>query len=113
MVASLNPRLDLWDYGSETADWGHGDTPGTRQLALAILADATGYDAIAYDYHEAFATRVLGFAPPDQFAMHEVAVVSWVLHAVAEASPYTTLTNAMAQGANESERGKGGSRNVH
>jgi len=49
----LDPRLDLMNHSPDGFDWGYGGS-GPAQLALALLADAVGNDAIALRYHLEF-----------------------------------------------------------
>ena len=49
----LDPRLDLVNHSPTGLEWGyHGSGPA--QLALAMLADATGDDAKALQYYQQF-----------------------------------------------------------
>ena len=64
----LEPRLDLWNrtprptVAVATFDWGY-DGIGPSQLALAMLADATGDDQRALKNLLAFKRRMIGSLP--------------------------------------------------
>lgn len=49
----LNPRLDLFNHSPDGFSWGYGGS-GPAQLALALLADATGDDDLAVEAHQEF-----------------------------------------------------------
>lgn len=49
----LNPRNDLHNHSPEGFEWGYGGS-GPAQLALALLADASGDDQAALNHHQAF-----------------------------------------------------------
>lgn len=53
----LEPRADLYNHGSGM-DWGYLGS-GPAQLALALLADATGEGSLAVQYHQRFKERVV------------------------------------------------------
>lgn len=50
---ALPPRNDLSNHSPDGFEWGYGGS-GPAQLALALLADATGNDALALEYHQRF-----------------------------------------------------------
>lgn len=54
----VDPRLDLWRYGDGRLDWGRKAKDGSRQLALALLAHATGSDLLAVKFADLFAREV-------------------------------------------------------
>jgi len=52
-ITTLNPRTDLWNHSPTGFQWGYGGS-GPAQLALALLADATGDDRLAVHLHQPF-----------------------------------------------------------
>lgn len=52
-VYDLRPRNDLWNHSPDGFEWGYGGS-GPAQLALALLADALGDDALAVELHQHF-----------------------------------------------------------
>ena len=71
----LVPRFDLARY-ADGFDWGNGLTPGALQLAIALVADATGDDALAMVAHECFAELVLADLPTAKWAFSREQIVS-------------------------------------
>lgn len=65
LSGDLPMRLDLAQW-SASPDWG-SDTAGTRQLAIAVLANALGDDRAAVALGEMFATSVLQRLPARTF----------------------------------------------
>jgi Family of unknown function (DUF6166) len=55
----LEPRFDLRNHSPTGFEWGYGGS-GPAQLALALLADATGSDDIAMRFHQQFKLAVVG-----------------------------------------------------
>lgn len=71
----LDPRLDLKVYSAEGFEWGYwGDTPA--QLALALLADATGDDELATELHQRFKVRVVA-GLGGEWRLTEAMIVAW------------------------------------
>ena len=54
----LNPRLDLVNHSPAGLAWGYFGS-GPSQLSLALLADATGHDALALRLHQQFKEEVV------------------------------------------------------
>ena len=52
----LNPRLDLANKSPDGFQWGYAGS-GPAQLALALIADATGDDALALRTYQLFKER--------------------------------------------------------
>jgi len=71
----LVPRYDLARY-ADGFDWGNGLTPGALQLAIALVADATGDDALATVAHESFAELVLADLPTVKWAFSRDQIAS-------------------------------------
>ena len=75
-VRPLPSRLDLWEH-SVKLEWGYG-IGGPAQLALAILADATGSDSYAERHHHWFKQAVVMRLPWDGWELPESSVMDWV-----------------------------------
>lgn len=58
----LDPRLDLFNHSPDGFGYGYSGS-GPAQLALAILADATGSDERAIRLHQAFKEAVIARLP--------------------------------------------------
>jgi uncharacterized protein DUF6166 len=54
------------------------DSPGARQLAIALLADATGDDRLAYDAHPAYCADVIEYLKPAGWTLTHEDVLRWV-----------------------------------
>ena len=72
----LPSRLDLREH-SVNLEWGYG-MGGPAQLALAILADATGSDAYAERHHHWFKQAVVMRLAWDGWELPESRVWEWV-----------------------------------
>ena len=72
----LPSRLDLREH-SVNLEWGYG-MGGPAQLALAILADATGSDSYAERHHHWFKQAVVMRLPWDGWELPERRVWDWV-----------------------------------
>jgi len=58
-AAQLLPmRLDLFNHSPAGLEWGYGGS-GPAQLALALLADATGDDNLAVKLHQSFKWAII------------------------------------------------------
>jgi Family of unknown function (DUF6166) len=74
-LAPLGPRYDLANHSPTGFSWGYGGS-GPAQLALALLADALGDDALALRLYQRFKFRVIGALPLNEaWAMTEVEVL--------------------------------------
>ena len=73
----LPARLDLRDHSVDGFDWGYG---GSRpaQLALAILADATGNDDYAARHHHWFKLEVIAGLSREGWKLTGGQVMSWI-----------------------------------
>ena len=69
-------RLDLWNHSPTGFEWGYGGS-GTAQLALAILADATGDDVCAVAKRQYFKSSVIAGLDRDQWHLAEAEVLEW------------------------------------
>ena len=72
----LPSRLDLREH-SVNLEWGYG-MGGPAQLALAILADATGNDSYAERHHHWFKQDVVMRLPWDSWELLESRVWEWI-----------------------------------
>ena len=76
---SLPPRHDLANL-SPTFAWG-GRSAGAQQLAVALIAHATGDDAAAKAHYEAFVEEALASPPmPVELHMPRWWIRNWVQH---------------------------------
>jgi uncharacterized protein (DUF2249 family) len=58
-------RLDLDNHSPDGFEWGYGGS-GPAQLALALLAHATGDDEFAREYHQRFKFSYVASLPQDE-----------------------------------------------
>ena len=73
----LPPRLDLRELSPTGLEWGYGNA-GPAQLALAILADATGSDDYAVKHHTWFKLEIVSTLPWKGWKLTEERVSAWV-----------------------------------
>ncbi len=73
---SLPSRLDLREH-SVNLEWGYG-IGGPAQLALAILADATGNDAYAVRHYQWFKIDIISRLPWDGWELTERQIWDWI-----------------------------------
>jgi len=59
----LKPRLDLIRHSPVGFDWAHNTGSGAAQLALALLADASGSDEFALEYYQVFKHEIVTRLP--------------------------------------------------
>ena len=74
---SLPTRLELKSHSPDGFRWGSSGN-GAAQLALAILADATGSDDYAVRHHHWFKLEVVSVLPRDAWKLTEQEVREWV-----------------------------------
>jgi len=73
----LDPRFDLANHSPDGFEWGyHGSGPA--QLALALLADATGDDELALRYYQDFKRKVIAAIDQDTWTIHQAKILHWV-----------------------------------
>lgn len=60
----LNPRTDLVNHSPDGFAWGY-EGSGPAQLALALLADATGDDVLAMTHYQTFKRRFVASLDKD------------------------------------------------
>jgi len=77
-LTPLSPRWDLFDYCAGDFAWSEHHGGRTLQLALALLADATGNGQCALSLHEHFAAVLCADCPRDGWVMAEHEIRLWV-----------------------------------
>lgn len=70
---ALNPRHDLRNHSPDGFQWGYGGS-GPAQLALALVADATGDDALAQRTYQRFKFNTVAAINADSFEMSAEAI---------------------------------------
>lgn len=78
----LAPRLDLYRH-REAFEWGYNGK-GPAQLALALLADATGDDDLALRLHLAFRERVVQNINANPWIITQAGILDAVDHMLDE-----------------------------
>ena len=73
----LNPRHDLQNHSPTGFAWGYGGS-GPAQLALAILADATGSDELALRYYQTFKFQKIAALDRGAWEIDSAEVTAWV-----------------------------------
>lgn len=73
-VYLLPPRNDLFNHSPDGFQFGYSGS-GPAQLALALLADATGIDSLAVTYHQDFKRRVIAPITADTWTMTRAEVL--------------------------------------
>lgn len=74
-ITILNARTDLWSHSPDGFQWGYGGS-GPAQLALALLADATGDDRIAVRLHQPFKSQFVA-AFGEEWSMTDQEILAW------------------------------------
>lgn len=67
-VHRLDPRLDLRNHSPDGFQWSYGGS-GPAQLALALVADATGDDELAQRVYQQFKFQIIGNLKDDSWNM--------------------------------------------
>ena len=88
-LTPLEPRWDLHDYCAGDFAWSEHHGGRTLQLALAMLADATGNGQCALHLHEQFAAVLMADCPHEGWQISEHAIRTWV--AAHSSVPYGVL----------------------
>ena len=70
-------RLDLVNHSFTGFEWGYGGS-GPAQLALALLARATGDDRLALDFYQAFKTEIVASLAEDEWTLTQEFILRWV-----------------------------------
>ena len=79
----LDLRYDLRNHSPDGAEWGYGGS-GPAQLALALLADATGDDELAQRYYQRFKREVVAGFERDRFLTTQAEIRCWVASLLAD-----------------------------
>lgn len=74
---ALDPRFDLWNHSPTGFEWGYGGS-GPAQLALALLADATGDDEIALALYQTFKWNLVAALQKEEWRLDRQQVLAWV-----------------------------------
>lgn len=73
----LDPRHDLANHSPSGFAWNYGGS-GPAQLALAILADASGDDGIAIANYMAFKSERIAALPVGPWKITQLDVLEWL-----------------------------------
>jgi hypothetical protein len=73
----LDPRNDLRDHSPDGFQWGYGGS-GPAQLALALVADATGDDELALRTYQRFKANTVARITGDTWEMTAGGIVAEV-----------------------------------
>jgi hypothetical protein len=79
---ALDPRHDLRNHSPDGFEFGYSGS-GPSQLALALLADALGDDALAAEHYHAFKSRVIAPIEGDRFEISQEEIRQ-VVHRIAQ-----------------------------
>ena len=74
----LDPRHDLAQFNPNGFGWG-GNGKGSAQLALALLADATGSRRIALGWHHDFKVQVVSSLRFEAWEITSQAIYDWLV----------------------------------
>lgn len=83
LSVSLPMRNDLWNHSPDGPEWGYLGS-GPAQLALAILADATGSAGLAMLWHQLYKAKVVAFFAKKGWFVTKEEVLVWCLGEAAE-----------------------------
>lgn len=72
---NLRPRLDLIRHSPVGFDWAHTTGSGSAQLALALLAHASGSDDFALEYYQVFQHEIVARLPRTGWQLTSVQVL--------------------------------------
>ena len=73
----LPMRHELRNHSPDGAEWGYGGS-GPAQLALALLADATGDDELAQSHYQRFKREVVAGFERDRFLITQAEIRCWI-----------------------------------
>jgi hypothetical protein len=73
----LPMRHELRNHSPDGAEWGYGGS-GPAQLALALLADATGDDELAQGHYQRFKREVVAGFERDRFLITQAEIRCWI-----------------------------------
>jgi Family of unknown function (DUF6166) len=77
VIQRLPLRLDLYNHSPTGFEWGYGGS-GPAQLALALLAHATGDGELAVRLHQDFKWAVIGRLPQYHWSLRKETILEWV-----------------------------------
>lgn len=75
-IRILEKRLDLYNHSPTGFEWGYGGS-GPAQLALALLADATGNERDAIRLHQRFKFDVIAKLPRASWELTGAEIGKW------------------------------------
>lgn len=78
----LDLRHDLRNHSPDGPEWGYSGS-GPAQLALALLADATGDDELAQAHYQRFKREVVAGFERDRFLITQAEIRCWLASALA------------------------------
>ncbi|MGL4554805.1 MAG: DUF6166 domain-containing protein [Gemmataceae bacterium] len=70
-------RHDLRNHSPDGPEWGYSGS-GPAQLALALLADATGDDELAQAQYQRFKREVVAVFERDRFLITQAEIRCWI-----------------------------------
>lgn len=74
----LAPSLEVQNHSPTGFSWGYAGS-GPAQLALALLLDATGDEAVALEHHQAFKDRFVSRWPcPGGWTLSPAEAAAWI-----------------------------------
>lgn len=73
----LRWRLELYRHSPTGLEWGYGGS-GPAQLALALLADATGDENLAISAHQEYKSAVVAGLSQAGWTLSRSQVLAWV-----------------------------------
>ena len=79
----LDLRQDLHNHSPDGAEWGYCGS-GPAQLALALLADATGDDEQAQRHYQRFKREVVAGFDRDRFLVTHAEIRCWIASILAD-----------------------------
>lgn len=82
----LDLRHDLRNHSPDGAEWGYSGS-GPAQLALALLADATGDDDLAQRHYQRFKREVVAGFDRNRFLLTQAEIRGWIASALAGPDP--------------------------
>lgn len=90
----LDPRHDIRNHSPDGFQWGYGGS-GPAQLALALLADATGDDLLANAHYQAFKREVVAKLVGGRgWSYTRAYVLDWLSHHLGPIPPWIDCIGA-------------------
>lgn len=87
----LDPCYHLRNHSPDGFEWGYGGS-GAAQLALALLADATGDAELAQTHYQDFKWRVIAMLEKDEWNLSSKEILEWVRAFLDGEDPLPRLT---------------------